>query len=100
MESIMEWTYEDLMNIPSVESDAYEYKSSKVQLDNLKNKISVAASAFWNSGGGTFIAGVDDSGVIDGGIPMNKGKQNIRDWADKAIKKTEPLGEYEILVIE
>lgn len=69
------WDEEDLREIPSSETDLFEYKSSKVRLDNLKNKISVAASSFWNSGGGIFIAGVNDNGEIDGGIEKYKGKQ-------------------------
>lgn len=94
-----EWDYETLLDIPKAESSEFEYKSSKTSLDILRNKISVAASSFWNSGGGIFIAGVSDNGTIDGGIPNKKGKQSIRDWTDNAIKLTEPLGEYEIHVI-
>jgi hypothetical protein len=97
--NICEWTYEDLNELTNSETDIFEYKSSKVSLDELKNKISIAASAFWNSGGGIFIAGVDDNGAVDGGIPCCKGRQDIRDWADTAIKQTEPLGEYEIHLI-
>ncbi|MBI9014058.1 MAG: ATP-binding protein [Clostridiales bacterium] len=92
--------YEDLQDFPTEESNYIEYKSSKVNLDNLKNKISVAASSFWNSGGGIFVAGVNDDGKVDGGIPSTKGRQGIRDWADKVIKMTEPLGEYEISIVE
>ncbi len=99
-ESIKEWNYENLKDIPSEESNAFEYKSSRIPLDHLKNKISVAASSFWNSGGGTFIAGVNDNGIIDGGIPRTKGRQSIRGWADNAIRQTEPLGPYEIVVVE
>ncbi len=96
-----EWIYEDLLSLPSEESGVYEYKSSKTKMDELKNKISVAASAFWNSGGGIFIAGINDKdGKIDGGIPKYVGRQNIRDWVDKVIKHTEPLGEYQVFVIE
>jgi hypothetical protein len=40
------WTYKDLLELPSEETDIYEYKSSRVTLDQLKNKISMAASAF------------------------------------------------------
>lgn len=93
------WTEENLREIPSSETELFEYKSSKVPLDNLKNKISVAASAFWNSGGGIFIAGVNDNGEVDGGIEKYKGKQDIRDWVDNAIKLTEPTGEYLISII-
>lgn len=98
--NILSWTEEDLKEIPSSETDLFEYKSSKISLDNLKNKISLAASAFWNSGGGIFIAGVNDNGEIDGGIEKNKGKQDIRDWVDNAIKLTEPTGDYSVNVIE
>ncbi len=100
LDNILEWTYEDLKELPKEESDSYEYKSSKIQLDDLKHKISIAASSFWNSGGGIFIAGVNNNGEIDGGIPKAKGRQGIRDWADQAIKITEPLGNYEIAIIE
>lgn len=98
--SINGWKYEDLKDIPSGESNVFEYKSSRVPLDSLKSKISISASAFWNSGGGIFIAGVDDKGVIDDGIPKFKGRQSIRDWTDNAIRQTEPLGDYEICIIE
>jgi len=93
---ISKWIYQDLLELPSEETNIYEYKSSKVSLDRLKNKISIAASAFWNSGGGIFIAGVDDYGKIDGGIPSKCGNQSIRDWADNAIKLTEPIGDYDV----
>lgn len=95
-----EWTYEDLLSLPKEESDRLEYKSSKIILDDLKNKISIAASSFWNSGGGVLIAGVDDNGVIDGGIPNKKGRQSIRDWVDNAIKLTEPIEKYKVWIIE
>lgn len=97
---ICNWVYQDLLELPSEETDIYEYKSSKVPLDKLKNKISKAASAFWNSGGGIFIAGVNDEGKVDGGIPCKNGKQSIRDWVDNAIKLTEPIGKYEVYTIE
>jgi len=97
---ITNWTESDLKSILANEDDVYEYKSSRSSLDELKNKISIAASAFWNSGGGVFIAGVDDSGCIDGGIPKTKGRQDIRDWIDNAIKLTEPVGNYAIQIIE
>lgn len=96
---IRDWEYENLLDLPQEENEIYEYKSSKTPLDQLKLKISKAASAFWNSGGGIFIAGVDDKGKVDGGIPGKNGKQDIRDWADNAIKLTEPVGEYEVSIL-
>lgn len=94
------WTECDLREIPTSETELFEYKSSRISLDNLKNKISIASSAFWNSGGGIFIAGVNDNGEIDGGINKYNGKQDIRDWVDNAIKLTEPIGEYTVKVID
>jgi hypothetical protein len=92
-EHISNWTEADLMNLPP-ESDIYEYKSSLIKDDDLGNKISIAASAFWNSGGGIFIAGVDNSGKIDGGISAVVGRHSCTDWVHQIIKKTEPLGNY------
>jgi hypothetical protein len=92
---INEWLEEDLLLLPSSETDEIEYKSSRTTPDKLAEKISVAASAFWNSGGGIFIAGINDkSGKIDGGFSEYIGRQPIRDWADRAITKTEPTGPY------
>jgi len=96
---IENWTEEDLLSIPKEESDSFEYKSSKTPLDKLKEKISVSASAFWNSGGGIFIAGVNDSGKIDGGIPENIGRQGIREWIDQILTSVEPVGNYTIKTI-
>lgn len=94
------WSYRDLKELPSEETDLYEYKSSRTKIDRLKNKISIAASSFWNSGGGLFIAGMDNEGKVDGGFPKKIGKQSLRDWTDQAIRLTEPLGLYEIALIE
>jgi len=93
------WTEEDLLTIPQEETESFEYKSSQTPIDKLKEKISVAASAFWNSGGGIFIAGVNDSGKIDGGILESIGRQDIRDWTDQILTSVEPIGNYAIKVI-
>ena len=97
---IEEWTEDHLSTIPDTETDYYEYKSSQTPLERLKHKIYVAASAFWNSGGGVFIAGVDDNGQIDGGIPARVGGQKLRDWADQVLAQVEPVGPYTVKAIE
>lgn len=97
---IEEWTEYQLLTIPEGETDYYEYKSSLIPLERLKREICVAASAFWNSGGGIFIAGVDDSSQIDGGIPAEIGNQKLRDWADQVLTQVEPPGPYAIRTIE
>lgn len=97
------WTEAELSLVPTKETDEYEYKSSKSysSTDELKLKIQKAASAFWNSGGGYFIVGYDEkSEKIDGGIPDKVGKKPLREWVDIALHQVEPVGRYEIQVIE
>jgi|SRR5579871_881731 len=84
----------DLFVLPSAETDQYEYKSSLTPEKDLGEKISVAASAFWNTGGGIFIAGVDGNGKVDSGIASTVGRQSRRDWVDQQIMKTQPPGSY------
>lgn len=97
---IEDWTEDELVNeLPSEENDDFEFKSSRTSDDGLKSKLSVAASAFWNSGGGIFIAGVDNSGKVDGGIPKSVGRQSRRDWTDKILAQVEPAGPYTICII-
>jgi len=97
---IADWTEDQLLSLPDSETDYYEYKSSLIALERLKKEICVAASAFWNSGGGVFIAGVDDNGQVDGGVPGEVGSQKIRDWADQVLAHVEPTGPYTINTIE
>lgn len=97
---INSWTEDDLDELPKYESDLYEYKSKLVSFDKLVDKISIAASAFWNTGGGIFIVGIDDNGEIDGGIPMKNGKTKVSDWVDKVISNVEPIGTYYVKTIK
>jgi hypothetical protein len=83
------------------EDDEFEFKSSQLSIDQLKEKISKAASGFSNSGGGFFIAGIDDeSGNVDGGIPRKIGKQDLRDWADNVIHNIQPTPRYEVTLLD
>jgi hypothetical protein len=100
---VANWTSEQLDALPNAESDRIEYKSSQASthLINLGEKISVAASAFWNTGGGLLVLGIDpESGVPDGGMPSTVGRQTVRDWVDQHIARTEPLGLYAIGRVE
>ena len=94
------WTEDHLSSLPDEETDFHEYKSSLISVERLKKEITIAASAFWNTGGGLFIAGIDDYGHIDGGIPMVVGSQKVRDWADQILAHVEPTGPYAINIIE
>ena len=91
----------DALTIPKAESDTFEFKSSLISQDGLKKKLSAAASGFSNSGGGYFIAGVDDkTGDPDGGIPNQFGRTDLRDWVDQVVNKIEPRPNYEIKLID
>ncbi len=96
---IANWTEIDLLEL-SQEDETHEYKSSQIKDKDLGQKISIAASAFWNSGGGVFIAGLNDDGSIDGGLSNLVGRQHRRDWVDQYIKTTEPQGTYWIKIID
>lgn len=102
---IENWTETDLLELPSVETDDYEYKSSRIAdmlnyRSELAAKLCKAASAFWNTGGGIFIAGVDDRGIIDGGLPAMMGKQKLRDWVDQTLASVTPTGPYTVKTFE
>src|SRR4051812_13967442 len=86
----------DIANLPPAEDERFEYKSSLVPFNTLKDKLGRAASGFWNSGGGLFIAGVDGAGKPDGGIATTVGRQAVRDWADQAIQEVSPAGKYSV----
>lgn len=55
----------DIANLPAAEDERCEYKSSATTFKSLKDKLACAASGFWNSGGGVFIAGVDGGGKAE-----------------------------------
>jgi hypothetical protein len=90
----------DIDNLPSAEDDAFEYKSSATPLQKLNEKISRAASAFANSGGGCFIAGVSGNGTPDGGLSAMVGRQSLRDWVDQAIATVSPPVAYDVRLFD
>jgi hypothetical protein len=96
---IDQWTEADLQELTDGETDEYEFKSSRIQVNDLMREIQVAASAFWNSGGGVLIVGINDDGVIDGGISDMMGRQRLRDWVDRVISHVEPAGPYLVKLI-
>jgi len=92
----------DLTQLPTAEDDNYEFKSSKIEenIKKFKEKLSCAASAFANSGGGYFVVGVNGQGNADGGIDKKIGRQDLRDWVDNIIHEIQPLPSYEIKLVE
>jgi hypothetical protein len=81
---------------PTAEDDQIEFKSSLTSDSQIKDKLPEAVSAFANSGGGTFILGVDGAGNADGGISEAVGRQSRRDWLDNLINQVKSTPKYEI----
>ncbi len=86
----------DIANLPLAEDERFEYKSSATPSNGLKDKLTRAASGFWNSGGGMFIVGVDGTGRPDGGFATAVGETPIRDWIDQVLKDVAPVGVYSV----
>ncbi|MEW6250680.1 MAG: ATP-binding protein [Planctomycetota bacterium] len=86
----------DLENLPEFETTELEYKSSRMETRELRREISRSASAFWNSGGGLLLIGVDNDGHVDGGIPDCVGRQPVREWLELALQGVQPTAEYAI----
>lgn len=93
------WSEADLAELPHGETDEYEFKSSRIAHGDLIKEIQVAASAFWNSGGGVLIVGLDDHGRIDGGIEEMIGRQRLREWVDRVLSHVEPAGPYFVKMV-
>ncbi|MGJ3238710.1 MAG: ATP-binding protein [Anaerolineae bacterium] len=99
------WTEEDLLELPPSETDEYEFKSSLIRASQhyrseLSSKLTKTASALWNTGGGILVVGIDDNGIIDGGIPSMMGKQKLRDWVDMILNSVSPVGPYTVRTIK
>lgn len=86
----------DIGALPTAENERFEYKSSATPPNALKDKLTRAASGFWNSGGGVFIGGVDGTGKPDGGLPATVGRTPVRDWIDQVLKEVSPVGAYSV----
>jgi hypothetical protein len=91
-----------LSELPAKETDEFEFKSSATSPKGLAEKLGCAVSGFANSGGGTFVAGVDDdTGDADGGLAIEGfvGRQPLLEWADQVIHCVEPTPRYRLGLI-
>jgi hypothetical protein len=100
LDALPSWGDVDLRHLPAAEDERHEYKSSATADGELVKKIGRAASAFWNSGGGLFVAGVDGRGQPDGGLDQMVNRQSRRDWLDQAIGTVSPQGRYIVHSVE
>jgi Putative DNA-binding domain len=99
LNGLASWQSGNLMALPQCEDESHEYKSSATKFEQLKPKIASAASAFWNSGGGLFVAGIDKTGKLDGGVDRFVGNQPVRDWVDQCLAAVAPRGDYRVATI-
>lgn len=91
--------FEKIEDFPKAESDEFEFKSSQVSVSDGRKKLSVAISGFANSGGGTFIIGLNDDGDADGGWDPTVGRQSLEDWVDNIAKTVEPTPKVKCYLI-
>lgn len=85
----------DLAELPDEENERFEYKGSETDDNALRTKLQKAASGFWNSGGGVFVAGVNDRGVPNGGIEPRVGRKPRKEWIDQALTDVRPQGAWQ-----
>ncbi len=92
----------DLSCLPSEETETIEYKSSRTSPKDLAVKIGRAVSGFANSGGGIFVAGVDEkTASADGGLDIDnyKGRQSLAEWIDQAVCEVKPTPKYHVELV-
>ncbi len=100
LDAVSAWTATEIAQLPNAEDEWHEYKSSRIQPSDLRKEIAVAASGFWNTGGGLLIAGVDGTGRPDGGLGVSVGRQPLRDWTDQCLAEVSPRADYRVAVID
>lgn len=80
------WTEEQILALPSGESDRFDRKSGMLLSDSsFEEKMAKALSAFSNSGGGHLVIGVKDDGTFDGVSEFHKGRTKTREWLEQKI---------------
>src|ERR1700680_2996122 len=80
------WTEAELDALPAGEHDFFERKSGQLfsNRGEFFHTVAKAISAFANSGGGSLILGVQDTGTPDG-LPLDEGRTPIREWLEQKI---------------
>ena len=87
------WTEARLGSLVPYELEAQEFKSSawvsspatgKVRADFVDN-LSKQISAFANAGGGCLFLGIDDTGLVDGGVPTALRANGTREWFEDIL---------------
>lgn len=99
-----EWTEDDVAALGPDEYDFQEFKGSGwMWLDGHVNPEFHAAfskqlSAFANGAGGRIVLGVDDEGLIDGGLPVEVKRGGTRSWLEDIVPGLvdPPLGRFNV----
>lgn len=86
------WTEADLIALEPHEHDFQEFKGSRFLVDTLGDiradfveLLSKQVSAFANGAGGHLFIGLDDSGLIDGGVPVALKGGGTRAWLEDLV---------------
>jgi hypothetical protein len=102
------WTEAEIAALPDGEHDYFDRKSGRKLSDpNFEKDLAKALCAFANSGGGSFILGVEDDGAFDGVLPIapnpkGKSRQSTREWLEQKIPHllNYPLQDYRVHEVE
>lgn len=85
------WTEQMLSELAPGEYDFQEFKGTAWMVDQGKvashflAALSKQISAFSNASGGRLFIGLDDNGIIDGGVPIDLKKGGVRAWLEDVI---------------
>lgn len=104
MSAAAPWTEARLASLGPDEYSFQEFKASPYVVrdgrvsSTFVTSLSKQVSAFANGGGGRIFLGVDDNGVIDGGIPVDAKNGGIKAWLEDVIPGSvdPPLGVFEV----
>jgi hypothetical protein len=97
-----QWTETDVLALPGGEHDWFERKAGALYATNDRSKLlgplAKGESAFANTGGGSFIIGIEDDGVTFDGLPAMRGGTPMREWIEQMVPNlvAYPLQEFRV----
>jgi len=92
-----------VLALPAGEHDYFERKAGQLLAspERFRGALAKATSALANSGGGSLLLGVEDTGAIDG-MPPRHGNTGTREWIEQLLPNlvAHPLTEFRVHEVE